>query len=498
MNVTVPGPLGLITPKGKGPAPAAGDDPALAAGDAAGTAGRSFADILAAAQPGTEDPATTALPLPGDGGRSDGKGTDKGDEPAADVAAGTALPPWLVPPPMQNVVRDASPAANADDASAAPRDALAALDARATAGRVPLGLATAAANEADVGNIPNGADATRAESARAANDFAAVAAQVAAAATPSASASVSGDLAAPLAQALVAVAPETVRNATPPPAAPGSVPAGRARRDAADAATPEAVSTVAGESAAPATAAAVASAEVRTAPASASAAAQPVAPAPERNARGEEAPRAAFAAPHAPSQANAASAAVATPADKPVTADAAAPAAVTPATGDTPAPAPVAHEARVVERTPTSVTIAIERPVASAGWAQDVSGALAQAITVRHSTAQLHLRPENMGPVDVVIRMAGSEANIQLVVPHAATREALESALPMLRDLLGDQGIALGQAAIESRAQQQDASPSPQQQAAGVRATAAPAGVAAVEDAPASVARVLRLLDVFA
>lgn len=555
MTVSMQGPLALLSSKGKSPPRGSGDDnPSLVADDANSRV-RSFADILAAAQPDGEDSAAKASPLPVDS-------EEKADKRPADVGLDAALPSWLVPTPALDIVRVVAQVASTDvSAPTSTRDPLAGIDfsPRTAVGGVTQDPALPEAAIADMSvPLPPGPE----------TDFALVAAQVATTSQPAAALGLE-DMAAPLAQAVAALVPEEVRPSTPagetsvaadagrvpldapPPAAhedAGSTPAPTFDRVALTTGTratgPSAVSattdprptaqTVAqtlaqpvaqlvarsagqpggrpGERSLPAEGAPRATAgsppsdsaplaalatPVQTAARSGT---QNPAQSPERNAGAEEAPGVAFIAsrvpPHVASADNPAAAAPGDGTPTPAPAESTAAVATT-SVGDGPAPAAVAPEAHVVERTPTSVTIAIERPVASAGWAQEVTGAIAQAITVRHSTAQLHLHPESMGPVDVRITMSGSEASVQLVAPHAATREALEQAMPMLRELLGNQGLALGQTAVEARAQQQDAAPPPPQ-APVARDAAAPAGVPVVEDAPASVARVLRLLDVFA
>jgi flagellar hook-length control protein FliK len=76
-------------------------------------------------------------------------------------------------------------------------------------------------------------------------------------------------------------------------------------------------------------------------------------------------------------------------------------------------------------------------------------------------TAQIAVTPADLGPVEVRVTMVGDEAKIQLSATHAATREALNEALPRLRASFAEAGIALGQAGVFAQMpERQQAEPS--------------------------------------
>ena len=56
--------------------------------------------------------------------------------------------------------------------------------------------------------------------------------------------------------------------------------------------------------------------------------------------------------------------------------------------------------------------------------------------------------PPELGPVEVRIDLSNGEASFAIVATQPATRDALEQALPLLRDLLAAQGLTLGQASV--------------------------------------------------
>ena len=62
--------------------------------------------------------------------------------------------------------------------------------------------------------------------------------------------------------------------------------------------------------------------------------------------------------------------------------------------------------------------------------------------------AQLRIHPEHLGPMDVRLRMEGEAVQVTLASPHASVREALESALPRLRESLAEHGLSLAEAEV--------------------------------------------------
>ncbi|MGE0484879.1 MAG: flagellar hook-length control protein FliK [Gammaproteobacteria bacterium] len=73
--------------------------------------------------------------------------------------------------------------------------------------------------------------------------------------------------------------------------------------------------------------------------------------------------------------------------------------------------------------------------------------------------ARIAVSPPELGPVEVRVTVIGDEATIHLAATHAATREALEEALPRLRAAFADSGIALGNAGVFAEMPEQRGDP---------------------------------------
>jgi flagellar hook-length control protein FliK len=58
--------------------------------------------------------------------------------------------------------------------------------------------------------------------------------------------------------------------------------------------------------------------------------------------------------------------------------------------------------------------------------------------------AELRIRPPEMGLIEVRIAVSQQEASLAFAAQHSAVRDAIESALPRLREMLSEGGISLG------------------------------------------------------
>jgi len=64
------------------------------------------------------------------------------------------------------------------------------------------------------------------------------------------------------------------------------------------------------------------------------------------------------------------------------------------------------------------------------------------------NSAEIHLNPSDLGPVQVRISTQNDQTTVAFSSPHAAVRDALDQALPRLRDMMGSQGIQLADVSV--------------------------------------------------
>ena len=94
----------------------------------------------------------------------------------------------------------------------------------------------------------------------------------------------------------------------------------------------------------------------------------------------------------------------------------------------------------------------VNAPVTQAAWAEEFSQKITWLTSQKNQSAELHLNPPQLGPLDVVVKINGDQASAMFSSPHAAVREAIEQALPRLREMLADSGIMLGNAMVNDHA----------------------------------------------
>ncbi|NIY49317.1 flagellar hook-length control protein FliK [Cedecea colo] len=122
--------------------------------------------------------------------------------------------------------------------------------------------------------------------------------------------------------------------------------------------------------------------------------------------------------------------------------------------------------------TPVSTNIAtpvapqISAQLGSQEWQQAVSQHVTLFTRQGQQSAELRLHPEDLGQIQISLKLDDNQAQLQMTSPHSHVRAALEATLPALRTALAESGIQLGQSSIssESFAQQQQQSGQQQQQ----------------------------------
>lgn len=88
--------------------------------------------------------------------------------------------------------------------------------------------------------------------------------------------------------------------------------------------------------------------------------------------------------------------------------------------------------------------------VGSPGWDQALGQKVVWMVAGEQQSASLTLNPPDLGPLQVVLNVTNSQATATFTAAQPEVRQALEAAMPKLRDMLGEAGIQLGQATVNS------------------------------------------------
>ncbi|MGV7243820.1 flagellar hook-length control protein FliK, partial [Caballeronia sp. M23-90] len=148
---------------------------------------------------------------------------------------------------------------------------------------------------------------------------------------------------------------------------------------------------------------------------------------------------------------------------------------------------------------------AIAPHVGSSGWDDAFSQKVVFLSNAHQQSAELTLNPKDLGPLQVVLQVAGNHAHALFVSDHAQVRAAVEAALPTLREAMQASGIGLGSTSVsdgfagkQASSGQQDGGGRPSWTGSG----SSGGGIGAVSDASSTVSLPLRrqvgLVDTFA
>ena len=89
-------------------------------------------------------------------------------------------------------------------------------------------------------------------------------------------------------------------------------------------------------------------------------------------------------------------------------------------------------------------SIPLDTPMGHPKWSEGFSQRVQWAVSQSMNGAQIRLNPQNMGPIEVRIQMQNEQTTVSFTAQHGATREAIDAALPRLRDMLSEQNVNVG------------------------------------------------------
>ncbi len=97
-----------------------------------------------------------------------------------------------------------------------------------------------------------------------------------------------------------------------------------------------------------------------------------------------------------------------------------------------------------------SASARIDTPIGTDGWGNAFSQKVVWLVDRQQQSAELHVNPPHLGPVDVVLNLTDDGARVAFCSPHAAVRDAIEASLADLRNALAERGLSLGQALVSA------------------------------------------------
>jgi flagellar hook-length control protein FliK len=148
-------------------------------------------------------------------------------------------------------------------------------------------------------------------------------------------------------------------------------------------------------------------------------------------------------------------------------------------TPTTQAPAPALTVAAVATASPP-LRLQIDAAVGTAAWNTDLGQQVTWMVREKIQVAELHLNPPDLGPLDIKLTVGEHETTAVFTSPHGAVREAIESALPRLREVLAESGVTLGNTSVTADSSRDGPASDPSRQPARREADGTAADSAAI------------------
>jgi len=110
-------------------------------------------------------------------------------------------------------------------------------------------------------------------------------------------------------------------------------------------------------------------------------------------------------------------------------------------------PAAVSPEAAKPSAIPT---LNLHQPLNRPEWRDEMASRVSWLVKNDQSSAQLRINPAHLGPMEISIKISQDQASVSFVSQHIQVREAVEQAVPRLREMLEQQGLNLTDVDISS------------------------------------------------
>jgi flagellar hook-length control protein FliK len=97
----------------------------------------------------------------------------------------------------------------------------------------------------------------------------------------------------------------------------------------------------------------------------------------------------------------------------------------------------------------------LQARVGTSAWEQQLGQKVVWMVAGGDQSASLTLNPPDLGPLQVVLSVSNDSATATFTAHQPETRQAIENALPKLREMMSEAGIALGDASVSAGSQEQ-------------------------------------------
>jgi flagellar hook-length control protein FliK len=100
---------------------------------------------------------------------------------------------------------------------------------------------------------------------------------------------------------------------------------------------------------------------------------------------------------------------------------------------------------------PDPSSLRLEPRLGTGSWDNALSQKVLWMVSQQHQIAELNLNPPDLGPLQVVLSVNSDQASAAFVSQNPEVRQALEAALPRLKEMMAESGINLGNATVSDQ-----------------------------------------------
>ncbi|WP_155999670.1 flagellar hook-length control protein FliK [Thioalkalivibrio sulfidiphilus] len=87
--------------------------------------------------------------------------------------------------------------------------------------------------------------------------------------------------------------------------------------------------------------------------------------------------------------------------------------------------------------------LSLDIPMGQPGWDRSLGDRVQWMVNQKVQVAELRLNPPSLGPIEIRVQVDGDRTQVNFVAPQAAVREAIDAALPRLREMFAEGGMTL-------------------------------------------------------
>jgi len=107
--------------------------------------------------------------------------------------------------------------------------------------------------------------------------------------------------------------------------------------------------------------------------------------------------------------------------------------------------------------TPDAPRATLSTPVASPAWGERLGEQILWMSKNGQQQVDLKLHPANLGPLSISLNLEGDKATLHFTVATQEVRQAIEEAMPRLREMMAAAGVSLGQTDVDEQTRRETA-----------------------------------------